>query len=137
MTTKPDARYETRYYQPEDESQVLELLRASLGEPDQRRRTSEFWRWKHFDNPFGPSLIRVAVDPGGRIIGLRAFLRWRFLRGDQIIQAMRPVDTATHPAWSGITARENILPHIILTICDSGTHSTLPARALILRDVFT
>ena len=62
--------------------EVLELARRSLGwvgGADSER----FFRWKHFENPFGSSPMWVATD-GARVLGFRTFLRWRF-RGGQII----------------------------------------------------
>jgi GNAT superfamily N-acetyltransferase len=93
---------EVRRFEPADEPGVLELLEASLGwltDEDHAR----FFRWKHLENPSGPSLAWVAVDPaaGGRVVGYRAFLRWEFLRDGVVARAVRAVDTATHPAVRG------------------------------------
>lgn len=73
------------------------LLEQSLGHR-LAERTEAFWRWKHEANPFGPSPGLVAVA-GGRPIALRVFLRWRFNCGDEMLEACRAVDTATHPEW--------------------------------------
>lgn len=54
------------------------------------------FRWKHLDNPAGPSPMWVAVD-GNEVAGFRTMLRWRFRRDDTTIAAVRAVDTATHP----------------------------------------
>ena len=76
---------------------MLELLRVSLGEPPLLRRTPEWFAWKHFQNPFGPSLILVA-ESDGEIVGLRAFMRWELLTpGGAPLRCVRAVDTATHP----------------------------------------
>jgi GNAT superfamily N-acetyltransferase len=78
---------------------VLELLQSSLGwVPDEQY--AAFYRWKHHDNPFGRSPAWVAVD-GERIVGLRVWLRWRFLRAGRSWDAVRAVDTATHPEYQG------------------------------------
>lgn len=82
-----------------DLSQVLELLQSSLGwVPDEQY--AAFYRWKHHDNPFGRSPAWVAVD-GDRIVGLRVWLRWRFVRDGRAWEAVRAVDTATHPDHQG------------------------------------
>jgi len=86
-----------RDYRPDDEKAVLRLLDVALGSGRAFDRTSAFWRWKHFENPFGPSLMMVAAN--GEICGLRAFLRWRFRAPDRILRAIRAVDTATHPDY--------------------------------------
>jgi GNAT superfamily N-acetyltransferase len=86
---------------PEDDpNRFLPLLRLALGPWPASRRTPEFWRWKHVENPFGPSLgvyrLTKPGDPASEIIGLRMLLRWSF--DDGRVQAVRAVDTATHPA---------------------------------------
>ena len=85
---------------PEDRSRIIELCRASLGwkagDPNER-----FFAWKHDDNSFGPSPAWVA-EAEGRLLGLRAFLRWRFRDDDgAVLHAVRAVDTATHPDAQG------------------------------------
>lgn len=89
-----------RPYAPEDEGQVIDLLSLSLGPGPTGARTREFFRWKHFDNPFGTSLMLVA-ELDGVIIGLRAFLRWEFVAGGGEVRGVRAVDTATHPDHRG------------------------------------
>lgn len=93
--------YEVRPYAPQDEPRVLELLAQALGGGPLGQRSPEFFRWKHLDNPFGPSFMLVA-ERDGRIIGLRAFMRWRFRGAEGLIAAVRAVDTATHPDHQGL-----------------------------------
>lgn len=90
------AAYTTRPYVPDDEAGVLTLLRHVLGTGRAFARTTDFWRWKHFENPFGSSLMTVAVN--SEVVGLRAFMRWQFRADAMILTAVRAVDTATHPA---------------------------------------
>ncbi|MGH2572280.1 MAG: GNAT family N-acetyltransferase [Actinomycetota bacterium] len=85
-----------RPFRPEDESGVVELLNRSLGGGPAGERSSEFFRWKHLANPFGPSFMWVA-ESEGEVVGLRAFMRWSFKADGQSISAVRAVDTATHP----------------------------------------
>jgi GNAT superfamily N-acetyltransferase len=84
-----------------DEADVLELLDATLGGGPAGRRPPDFFRWKHQQNPFGQSFMLVAHS-GGRPIGLRAFMRWRFEGGGRTYEAVRAVDTATHPDYQGM-----------------------------------
>jgi GNAT superfamily N-acetyltransferase len=92
--------YDVRPLQPEDEPQVLELLTASLAGGPTGERTPQFFRWKHRDNPFGPSPGWVAVA-GNRIVGVRLLMRWEFEFGGRVVRAVRMVDTATAPDWQG------------------------------------
>jgi GNAT superfamily N-acetyltransferase len=87
-------------YDDHDRSAVLELLEATMGGGPAGERSTAFFRWKHQAGPFGPSFMLVA-DTGDRIVGLRAFMRWRFRAGDRTIRAVRAVDTATHPEFQG------------------------------------
>jgi len=43
----------------------------------------------------------LVAEADGRLVGLRAFMRWRFVAGDVTLHAMRAVDTATHPEFQG------------------------------------
>lgn len=85
---------------PFDLQGILETMRLSLGETPLLRRTPDLWRWKHVENPFGESIVLVAVSGEGTIAGVRAFMRWDLEVGpDQTIRCLRPVDTATHPEF--------------------------------------
>ena len=86
---------------PDDRPAVVQLCRRSLGwkadDPNEA-----FFQWKHDENPFGSSPAWVAEDDSGSLVGLRTFLRWRFRRPDgTTFNAVRAVDTATHPDWQG------------------------------------
>jgi GNAT superfamily N-acetyltransferase len=89
-----------RSYQDNDEPAVLDLLRGSLGGGPAGQRSAEFFRWKHLENPFGRSFMIVA-EHDRQIIGFRALMRWRFRIGERTIEAVRPVDTVTHPDHRG------------------------------------
>ncbi|MGY5851066.1 GNAT family N-acetyltransferase [Salegentibacter sp. F14] len=83
----------------DDIPQILRVLKASLGEISSKK-TEEVWRYKHIANPFGESLVLVAEEEG-EIIGVRAFMRWQWQKGEQVYSAFRAVDTATHPDHQG------------------------------------
>lgn len=89
-----------RPFRPEDEPAVLELLDASLGGGPTGERSADFFRWKHVRNPFGRSFMLLA-ESAGAVIGLRAFMRWRFEGAAGTVRAVRAVDTATHPDFQG------------------------------------
>ncbi|MFV0524526.1 MAG: GNAT family N-acetyltransferase [Acidimicrobiales bacterium] len=89
---------------PEEFSQVIAVCGQALGWAG--GRTDEaFFRWKHEQNPFGPSPIWLAVDgdePGRPIVGVRAMMRWRLTAPDGTSwPVVRAVDTATLPAYQG------------------------------------
>ena len=89
-----------RPYRDSDEHAALALLHATLAGGPTGERTAEFFGWKHRENPFGASPGLVAEDDG-RLVGLRLMLRWRFASGNRTIDAVRAVDTATHPDYQG------------------------------------
>jgi GNAT superfamily N-acetyltransferase len=78
---------------------IVSLLRLSLGET-LMPKSEAFWRWKHIDNPFGPSPVLLAED-NDTLVGVRAFLRWEWSLNGAVIKAVRAVDTATHPDFQG------------------------------------
>ncbi|HLA82389.1 MAG TPA: hypothetical protein VJP78_12355, partial [Thermoleophilia bacterium] len=79
MTTAVPTRpsHAIRDYRAEDEEGVLTLLQLALGEGSSFARGVDFWRWKHFQNPFGPSQVMLAANE--QVLGLRAFMRWGFV----------------------------------------------------------
>jgi hypothetical protein len=94
-----DQPYCVRPGTAEDLPAILSLMAASLGEGS-IPRTTEFWSWKHEQNPFGPSYFWVA-DAAGELVGVRVFMRWTWHCDGQPVRAVRAVDTATHPGWQG------------------------------------
>ncbi|WP_203568222.1 GNAT family N-acetyltransferase [Aestuariimicrobium ganziense] len=90
-----------RRAEPDDDPQVIPLLRAALKKSEDPHYEA-FLHWKHRENAFGPSPAWVAVHDG-RIVGYRTFLRWRFLNSaGKPVTAVRAVDTATHPDYQGL-----------------------------------
>lgn len=83
----------------EDKSSIIALLRQSLGE-SMIPKSEELWKWKHEENPFGPSFVLLAEEEN-EIIGVRAFMQWTWIWKNRKYQAIRAVDTATHPAHQG------------------------------------
>ena len=113
-----------RRYTDQDEAAVLALLQTSLGWLADEHHTA-FFRWKHRDNPFGPSPAWVALD-GERIVGLRVLLRWEFDRAegpdDGIARAVRAVDTATDPGYQGRGIFSALTRHAIDDLAREGLH---------------
>jgi hypothetical protein len=90
---------EVRHGTDADIPEVVELMKASLGEGE-IPRTEQFWRWKHRENPFGASAMFLA-KAGAQLVGVRLFMRWRWQLGDRTVGSVRAVDTATHPDFQG------------------------------------
>ncbi|PVY43022.1 GNAT family N-acetyltransferase [Pontibacter virosus] len=78
---------------------IVELLKSSLGE-GLIQKSEALWNWKHLENPHGASPVLVA-EAHGQVVGVRAFLRWQWVYKGQVLQAIRAVDTATHPSYQG------------------------------------
>lgn len=88
-----------REFRPSDVPAILCLLGESLGNRGFGPRSAEFWSWKHSQNPFGPSFLRIATTTEGEIVGLRAFMRWTLRLGNRTVRAVQAVDTVTSPAY--------------------------------------
>jgi GNAT superfamily N-acetyltransferase len=84
---------------PADIPEIVSLLKQSLGETLMPKSVG-YWNWKHNENPFGKSPVLVARERG-EIIGVRAFMRWQWVYNNEIFNAVRAVDTATHPSFQG------------------------------------
>lgn len=85
----------------DDAEGILALLRETMGW-DAEGLGEGFFAWKHRDNPFGRSPEWVARHDGG-IVAYRTFLRWHFRdAADQLVPAVRAVDTVTHPDYQGL-----------------------------------
>jgi N-acetylglutamate synthase-like GNAT family acetyltransferase len=81
-----------------DIPQIVSLLKTSLGEAVPINE--DYWNWKHRDNPFGKSYILLAEE-NNQLIGVRAFMYWKWQDKDRQYTAVRAVDTATHPDYRG------------------------------------
>jgi N-acetylglutamate synthase-like GNAT family acetyltransferase len=78
---------------------IVDLLKSSLGE-GMIQKSERLWNWKHVENPHGASPVLVA-ETDGQVVGVRAFLRWQWQYKGKVLQAIRAVDTATHPDFQG------------------------------------
>jgi GNAT superfamily N-acetyltransferase len=82
-----------------DIPEIVSLLKSSLGE-SLMPKSEAYWRWKHIQNPFGPSPVLIARE-NDMLVGVRAFMRWQWRWKGEILNAVRAVDTATHPDYQG------------------------------------
>jgi GNAT superfamily N-acetyltransferase len=99
---------------------IVQLLKLSLGE-SLMPKSETFWRWKHIDNPFGPSPVLLAFEDD-ELIGVRAFMRWEWKQGDRIYKAVRAVDTATHPAHQGKGIFKKLTLQLVDQCREEGVH---------------
>jgi GNAT superfamily N-acetyltransferase len=105
---------------PEDKPAMMELLKKSLGE-SVIPISETFWNWKHEQNPFGSSYILLA-DQNGRLVGLRAFMQWKWLWKGEVFSAIRAVDTATHPDFQGKGIFKKLTLQLLETCQQNGVH---------------
>lgn len=82
-----------------DIPEIISLLKKSLGE-SLLPKSEAYFIWKHYNNPFGESKILLAKE-SGKIIGIRAFMKWKWTNNEQTVDAVRAVDTATDPDFQG------------------------------------
>jgi GNAT superfamily N-acetyltransferase len=83
----------------EDKAAMIALLQLSLGEA-KLKKTQEIWDFKHVLNPFGVSPVLLAEEHEF-LVGVRAFMQWRWQLEDAVWVSYRAVDTATHPDFQG------------------------------------
>ena len=102
-----------------DLTAMVELLRMSLGE-SLMPKSEAFFSWKHFQNPFGESVIWLAKEEG-LLVGVRAFMNWQWISGDNICKAVRAVDTATHPDFQGKGIFSKLTMKAVETCKDNNT----------------
>jgi GNAT superfamily N-acetyltransferase len=84
-----------------DEAAVVALLQRAFGSWPRALPGAggpDFFRWKHFDCPFGRS-VTIVAEERGQIIGFVARLPWSMQLGGRPVMAIRGVDLAVDPAW--------------------------------------
>ncbi|WP_121356715.1 GNAT family N-acetyltransferase [Flavisolibacter nicotianae] len=105
---------------PSDKPAMIRLLSQSLGD-DVIPQSEDFWTWKHEQNPFGPSYVLLAEEDGV-IVGLRAFMKWKWQLNDTTFDAIRAVDTATHPDFQGRGIFKKLTMNLVETCRRDGVH---------------
>lgn len=109
---------EIRTATPDDEPAILRLLAVSMRRVDDPRFT-DLYRWKHDQNHFGPS-YRWVMAEGNQVVGVRLFMRWRFVGLGRTWKAVRAVDTATHPDHQGRGVFKALTLHALEAARDDG-----------------
>lgn len=100
-----------------DIPEIVGLLKVSLGE-SLMPKSEQYWKWKHFDNPFGSSPVLVCYE-GNKLVGVRAFMQWKWIKEQHVYHAVRAVDTATHPEFQG----KGIFKKLTLQLATSCEHN--------------
>ena len=80
----------------EDSVSIISLLKICLG--DNENRNIEYWNWKHNKSPFGKTLVVLAFDKK-KLIGVRTFMKWQWIKDKHIYNCARCVDAAVHPNY--------------------------------------
>lgn len=80
-----------------DIPEIISVLQASLGEL-KLPKSVEIWEYKHLKNPFGKSLVLLAVQEN-KIIGVRAFMKWEWCINKDSYSTLRAVDTGILPGF--------------------------------------
>ncbi|HZR14255.1 MAG TPA: GNAT family N-acetyltransferase [Acidimicrobiia bacterium] len=102
-----------------DRGAIVALLATSLGRDPRDARFDALFSWKHETNAFGPSPMWVACD-GDALAGFRTLMRWRFERDASTVDAVRAVDTATHPDYQGRGIFTRLTLHALDALRDEG-----------------
>ena len=99
----PDKGFDIVPLSEVDQETVLALLLTSLSSSGVTAKTESFWRWKHEESAFGPSIGCAAkARTGGALVAVRPLMRWVFVAPGHVeVPALRPVDTVTDPSWRG------------------------------------
>lgn len=107
-----ESKFVYQLAKPTDVQQIVQLFELCLGS-DGGAPSVDFWRWKHDQNPGGISPVLLAWDDD-KLIGIRAFMCFKFHNNEGEIKAYRPVDTATHPEYQG----KGIFRNLTLSLID-------------------
>ena len=102
----------------QDTKEIVKLLKLSLGE-NLIKKTPRIWQYKHIENPFGKSLVLLA-EKNDILVGVRAFMQWRWQLGSQTYVTYRAVDTATHPEYQ----KQGIFKKLSLQALQKASHNT-------------
>jgi hypothetical protein len=103
-----------------DIAAIVNLLKISLGET-LTPKSERYWRWKHIENPFGTSPVLLCRE-GNDLIGVRAFMRWQWIKDGQLFRAVRAVDTATHPQHQGKGIFKKLTLSLVSQCTKEGDH---------------
>jgi len=103
-----------------DIPEIVGVLKASLGEKE-LMLSEAIWRFKHLENIFGESITLLAEE-NDKIVGVRAFMRWKWKESNKTYSALRAVDTATHPEHQGKGIFKKLTLAAVKDAAEAGEH---------------
>jgi len=89
--------WKVRKYRDGDESGILELMKAIYG----RWHSPQYWEWKYKKNPAGSSIICLAAEEDGKVVGHYGSIPFSMKLGNSYVKASFNTDGATHPMYRG------------------------------------
>lgn len=117
----PKIDIDTRFAIKEDLPDILHLFAKGMRGYDAYPYRM-FWKWKHMDNPFGFSPVLLGLHEG-RIVGIRAFMRWKVDYSGKMMNVFRAVDTVTDSQYQGQGIFKKLTLSLIDHIRNSEPHS--------------
>ncbi|MBI3316641.1 MAG: GNAT family N-acetyltransferase [Candidatus Omnitrophica bacterium] len=82
-----------RSYEAGDEAGVRDLFHRVFG----KEKRKEIWEWEFFSAENGPSLLTVAADDDGHIVGFCGGVSLRFQYQERVLKVYQIVDLMVHP----------------------------------------
>ncbi len=77
-----DIKFNIRFYQPEDDESIVELLRKTFPKWSKFKDPLKLWRWKYIDNPQKTLITIVLVD--NKIVGFNHSIYYKAKLGSEI-----------------------------------------------------
>jgi len=92
-----------REYSEKDIEQIIDLNQRVFSQQEHFDiiRDEKWFRWKNIDSPFGKSIVIVAENEDGEIVGSRVFWPWKFRIRTSEVLAYQPADTVVDPEYQG------------------------------------
>jgi len=92
-----------REHSEKDIEQIVDLNQRIFSQQEHFdiKRDEKWFRWKNIDSPFGKSIVIVAENEDGEIVGSRVFWPWKFRIRTSEVFAYQPIDAVIDPKYQG------------------------------------
>lgn len=92
-----------REYSEKDIEQIVDLNQRVFSQQEHFdiKRDEKWFRWKNIESPFGKSIVIVAENEDGKIVGSRVFWPWKFRIRTSEVLAYQPIDAVVDPRYQG------------------------------------